>query len=197
MAVLHSPLLRNNVSSTWESFSFSSSCGTAPSSLARGNHSQRLCRPHHTHRCQSPPRPQRKLCLGKPLSAWKWRMPRGFALLGPPQSQAVVRERERAITSGLTEIMLIIIIMRQTVHWINTYKVSVLTYIIELCTVVEHEIDISNKLIRWVIMSRIPLIEFGSDYRQIHWPLDDLVVMASLHEKAVIFKTFIQSTRPL
>lgn len=32
-------------------------------------------------------------------------------------------------------------------------------------------------------MLTVPLVELGSDHRQVHGPLDDLVVMASLHEK--------------
>lgn len=72
---------------------------------------------------------------------------------------------------------------------------QVLTYIIELCAVVEHEIDISNKLIWWLITLSIPLIELGPDHRQVHWPLDDLVVMASLHAKAVTFETSVKSTQ--
>lgn len=32
-------------------------------------------------------------------------------------------------------------------------------------------------------MSGIPLVEFGPDHRQVHRPLNDLVVMTSLHEK--------------
>lgn len=67
---------------------------------------------------------------------------------------------------------------------LNTHNdIHFLTYIIELCTVAEHEIDISNKLVWWVIMSGIPLVEFGPDHRQVHRPLNDLVVMTSLHEK--------------
>lgn len=98
MVALHSPLVRSDFSSTWESVSSSSSCGTAPSSLARGNHSQRSCRPHRTHRCRSPPQLQGKLCLGKLLSAWRWRTPPDCGLLGPPQSRAVVRGRKSYYT---------------------------------------------------------------------------------------------------
>lgn len=96
--MLHSHVVRNYFSLTWESFSSSSSCGTAPSSRARGSPPQRSCRPHRTRRCQSPPQQQGKLCLGKPLSAWRWRTPQDYGLLGPPQSPAVVRERKRYYT---------------------------------------------------------------------------------------------------
>lgn len=95
MAALHSPLVKSDVSSTSESVFSSSSCGTAPSSPARGNRSQRFCKPRRTRRCQSLPRPQGTLCLGKPLSAWRRRTPQGCGLPGPPQSQATVRERKR------------------------------------------------------------------------------------------------------
>lgn len=37
-------------------------------------------------------------------------------------------------------------------------------------------------------MSGVPLVEFGPDHRQVHGPLNDLVVMTSLREKAVTFK---------
>lgn len=40
-------------------------------------------------------------------------------------------------------------------------------------------------------MVGIPLVEFGSDHRQVDRPLYDLVVMTSLHEKAITFKTFL------
>lgn len=88
-------MIRSDASSTWESFSSSSSCGTAPSSLARGNHRRRSCRPHHTRHCQIPLQQRGKLFLGKLLSAWRWRTSRGCGQLGPPQSRAVVRERKR------------------------------------------------------------------------------------------------------
>lgn len=71
MIALHSPLVRNDVSLTSETVSSSSSCGIAPSSLARENHPQRSCRPHRTHRCQNLLQSQRTSCLGKPLSAWR------------------------------------------------------------------------------------------------------------------------------
>lgn len=40
-------------------------------------------------------------------------------------------------------------------------------------------------------MSGIPLVEFGPDHGQVHGPLDDLVVMTSLCEKAATFKTIL------
>ncbi len=52
----------------------------------------------------------------------------------------------------------------------------------------EHEIDVSNKLVWRVIMSGTPLVEFGPDHRQIHRPLNDLVVMTSLCEKAAALR---------
>lgn len=72
-----------------------------------------------------------------------------------------------------------------------------LTYVIELCTVAEHEIHVGHKLIRWAVTLGIPLAQLGPDHRQVHWPLDDLVVMACLCEKAVAFKTLILSPQPL
>lgn len=83
-------LIRNDASSTWETASSSSSCGTALFSLARGSHSQWSCKPRRTHRCLNPPQPWGRLCLGKLPSGWRWRRPRGCGLLGPPQSQAAM-----------------------------------------------------------------------------------------------------------
>lgn len=57
------------------------------------------------------------------------------------------------------------------------------THVIELGTVAEHEEDIGNELLWRVIMLTVPLVELGSDHRQVHGPLDDLVVMTSLHGK--------------
>lgn len=94
MVELDSPLVRSYVSWTWESVSSFSSCGTAPSSLAKGNCSQQSCRPHHTRRCQSLLLLRGTLGLGKLLSAWRWRMTPDCGLLGPLQSQAEVREKK-------------------------------------------------------------------------------------------------------
>ncbi len=77
----------------------------------------------------------------------------------------------------------LLVIMRQSV-----VECIILTHIIKLCTVVEHEIDVSNKLVWRVIMSGTPLVEFGPDHRQIHRPLNDLVVMTSLCEKAAALR---------
>ena len=127
MVALHSPLVRSVVSSTWESVSSSSSCGTALSSLARGNHPRRSCRPHRTRRCQSPPQPQGKLCLGKLLSAWRWRTPRGCGLLGPPRSQAVVTEREKEpLHSDLCKWRTHwTFLMKRIIHWIHTCRIYI------------------------------------------------------------------------
>ncbi len=40
-------------------------------------------------------------------------------------------------------------------------------------------------------MVGIPLVEFGSDHRQVNRPLYDLVIMTSLREKATTLKTFL------
>ncbi len=45
-------------------------------------------------------------------------------------------------------------------------------------------------------MSGIPLVEFGPDHGQVHRPLDDLVVMTSLREKALTILDQIHSANP-
>lgn len=37
-------------------------------------------------------------------------------------------------------------------------------------------------------MLAVPIVEFAPDHRQVHRPLDDLVVVPSLHGKMVTFK---------
>lgn len=69
-------------------------------------------------------------------------------------------------------------------------EIEFLTYIIELCTVPEHQIDVIHKLFRWFIMPAVPLAEFGSDHRQVHGSLDDLIVMSSLHGNATLSHIF-------
>lgn len=176
-----SPLVRNNDALTWGTASSSSFCGT-PFSLAMESRSQQSCRPRHTHHCRSLPQPPGTLCLGKPPSALRWRRPPGCGLLELLQSQAVVRERKKTqfdqYWSGLTEINDETAVTEQA-----------FTYVIELRTVTEHEIDVSDKLIRWGVMDRIPFTESGSYHRQIHWPLYDLIIMTCLHDTAFTCKS--------
>lgn len=51
----------------------------------------------------------------------------------------------------------------------------------------EHEIDVSHKLLGGVVMLRAPLVESCSDDGQVDRPLDDLVVMTSLHHEISTF----------
>lgn len=194
-------MARRAVSLTWERVSSSSSWGTALSSLARGNRSQRPCRPRRTRRCQSPPLLQGKLCRGKPLSGSRWRTSRDCGPLEPPRSQAAFRDGKRQwgrcrwSTDRWFSYALFkrgFIVIRLTVYWVHTF----LTYIVKLCAVAKHEIDISNKLLCRDIVLSIPLVEFGSDHGQIHRPLNDLVVMTSLHEKTETFNTGLDKIHP-
>lgn len=45
-------------------------------------------------------------------------------------------------------------------------------------------------------MLSIPLVESGPDHSQVHGPLNDLVVMTSLHEKAEAFDTDLDIMHP-
>lgn len=176
MATLPSHAVRNDASLTWESFSSSSSCGIAPSAQARGNPPQRSCSSRRTRHCRSPAQPQGRLCRGKPLSAWRRRTPRDYGLLEPPQSPAVVGERQRYCSQ--INAMAVIVIVTEC-----TDGCRFLTHVIELCAVAEHEVDISNKLVWWVIVLGVPLVELGPDHRQVDRPFNDLVVVTSLHEE--------------
>ena len=58
-----------------------------------------------------------------------------------------------------------------------------LPYIVELGAVPEHEGDIGYKLLWGVVVTGVALAQLGSDHRQVHGPLDDLVVVPSLSKQ--------------
>ena len=58
-----------------------------------------------------------------------------------------------------------------------------LPYIVELDAVPEHEGDIDYKLLRGVVVTTVALAQLGSDHRQVHGPLNDLVVVPSLSKQ--------------
>lgn len=56
-------------------------------------------------------------------------------------------------------------------------------YIVKLGTVAEHEADVGDELLGRTVEVAAPLVELGSDHRQVNGPFDDLVVVTSLQAR--------------